>query len=136
MVHSRGTIMIADDDDDLRELVSGLFERLGFEAQCFQNGEDIVQALGEHESIKAFVIDLLLPFVDGFDLISSIRQHPNTALAPIIILSDLTSEEDIVQAFRYRVNDVVSKPFQPLELKARVLRWIDHEPLPALEEKL
>ncbi|MGX5914766.1 response regulator [Aliidiomarina sp. Khilg15.8] len=130
----RGTIVIADDDENLRELLKALFQRYGFAIHACADGEELLRTVQEIEDVVAIVTDLLLPFVDGFDLIRQLRESEQTAHTPIIVLSDLTDENDIVEAFSWQVNEVISKPFQPQELIARVLRWIGQRPLPPLQE--
>ncbi|MCC5880624.1 MAG: response regulator transcription factor [Idiomarina sp.] len=128
-------ILIADDEIHLRELLVALFTRRGFDVVSCADGEEVLQQLDVEHPIDAVVMDLLLPYVDGFDLIKQLRQHPKTRATPLIILTDLSGEDDVIEAFQYSVNDILSKPFQPRELIARVLRWIDQAPLPPLAKE-
>lgn len=126
------SILIADDEADLCELLAALFNQLGFSTEICLDGEALARAVKQNEPPSAIVMDLLLPFVDGFDLIRQIRNHQATAEVPIVVLSDLASEAHILEAFRLQVNEILSKPFQPQELIARVTRWIGQPPLPPL----
>lgn len=133
---ARLPILIADDDADLRDILEALFARQGFPVLLCDDAEGVLKHIDANTELSAIIMDLLLPFADGFDLVKQIRQTPNYEHTPMVILSDLTSEEDVIEAFTLRVNDVISKPFQPRELKARVLRWLEHEPLPSFNWKV
>ena len=67
-------------------------------------------------------MDVMLPYVSGFELISEIRQTPGWDGVPVIVLTSKSQESDVLRAFDAGVNDYVVKPFRPEEFVARVRR--------------
>lgn len=74
------------------------------------------------------ILDIMLPRVDGFALLRKIRQKPAWMEVPVLMLSALGDEQNIVRALDAGANDYVHKPFKPEELKARVRRLIRERP--------
>ena len=66
----------------------------------------------------------MLPYISGFQLIIEMREHPNWANVPIVVVSGKVLEEDIVRALNLGANDYVTKPFRPEELLARLRRVV------------
>ncbi|MNL83724.1 Phosphate regulon transcriptional regulatory protein PhoB [compost metagenome] len=66
----------------------------------------------------------MLPYADGFQLVSQIRAKPNWESVPIVMLTAKSQEKDIVRALDAGANDYVLKPFQPQELMARLRRFL------------
>lgn len=135
MTQSKPTIVIADDDATVAAIVSSLFSRLGYPTKVCADGEQVTDELATNQTVGALILDPLLPFTDGTRLIRHIRHQKSTKYIPVILLSNRTQEQNVVDAFRLQVNDVLSKPFQPRELVARVLRWVGHLPLPPYNER-
>ena len=76
-------------------------------------------------SPPAFVIlDVMLPYASGFDLLATIRKSPAWAKVPVLMLTAKSREADVVRALDGGANDYVTKPFQPAELKARIRRLV------------
>jgi len=71
------------------------------------------------------VMDVMLPYVSGFELIIEIRQTPGWERVPVIMLTSKSQESDVLRAFDAGVNDYVVKPFRPEEFVARVRRLAD-----------
>jgi DNA-binding response OmpR family regulator len=70
-------------------------------------------------------MDVMLPYVGGFELITQIRETPGWARVPVIVLTSKSQESDALRAFNVGVNDYVVKPFRPEEFVARVRRLAD-----------
>ena len=88
------------------------------------NGRDAKAAIDNIEPVDVVVLDLMLPYISGFQLIIEMREHPNWANVPIVVVSGKVLEEDIVRALNLGANDYVTKPFRPEELLARLRRVV------------
>lgn len=82
----------------------------------------------DHVPPDVVILDIMLPRVDGFALLRKIRQKPSWKEVPVLMLSALGDEQNIVRALDAGANDYVQKPFKPEELKARVRRLIRPRP--------
>lgn len=124
----RPLIFVVEDEEDIARLISHNLQASGFAVQSFVNGSSLIsEAL--RESPALFLLDVMLPGTDGFELCRHIRQTPALATTPIIFLTAKTSEADRVKGLELGGDDYITKPFSPRELVARirsVLRGIGH----------
>ena len=124
----RPVIFVVEDDEDIARLISHNLQAAGFDVQSFVNGASLLsEALREMPAL--FLLDVMLPGTDGFELCRHIRQTPALSATPVIFLTAKTSEADRVKGLELGGDDYITKPFSPRELVARirsVLRGLDH----------
>lgn len=115
------TIVIADDDAHVLAVVGATFQRLGLE---FRPASDGVAALRTVREIcpRAAVLDVNMPGMDGFEVLSAIRQE--RLPIKVILLTARQQEADILRGFQLGADDYVVKPFNPMELAARLKRLL------------
>ncbi len=116
-------ILLIEDDEITANLVRFLVERQGHEFHWAENGTTGLDMVRELRP-DALILDVLLPFLDGFSLLYELRANPETANIPVLMLTGKTRENDVVQALEMGANDYLSKPFQPAELTARMNRLL------------
>ncbi len=124
----RPVIFVVEDDEDIARLISHNLQAAGFEVQSFVSGVSLLtEAVREQPAL--FLLDVMLPGTDGFELCRQIRQTPALSAIPIIFLTAKTSESDRVKGLELGGDDYITKPFSPRELIARirtVLRGLGH----------
>lgn len=118
------TIFIVEDDDQIAYLLDFMLSREGYQVVAAIHGAEAQQMILDIEPPALVLLDVMLPFVDGYELMQLIRQHPAWQQVPVIMLSAKSQEQDIVHALEFGANDYIVKPFQPLELLARVKRYL------------
>ena len=119
----KGKIIIAEDDVLIASVVKHRLELNGFEVEHLNDSEAVLKLLND-KAISLFIIDARMPIMDGFELVEQIRRKPELDNVPIVMLSPPGRERDIVRAFELGANDYVTKPFSPVELKARIDRLL------------
>jgi DNA-binding response OmpR family regulator len=128
---ARGLVFVVEDDEDIARLISHNLQAAGFDVQSFVSGASVIsEALRELPSL--FLLDVMLPGTDGFEICRQIRQTPVLSATPIIFLTAKTDEADRVKGLELGGDDYVTKPFSPRELIARVrsvLRGLRQGPL-------
>ncbi len=112
----KATILITEDDPDVRELISGILAGEGHRILSAKNAAEF-RALEKERGIDLYLMDLALPDDNGLALAKEIRDRSD---AGIIIVSGRTSETDHVLGLEFGADDYVTKPFRPRELVARV----------------
>lgn len=124
----RPLIFIVEDEEDIARLIAHNLQAAGFEVQSFVSGASVLsEAMREIPAL--FLLDVMLPGTDGFELCRHIRQTPALSATPIIFLTAKTSEADRVKGLELGGDDYITKPFSPRELIARirtVLRGMGH----------
>ena len=114
-------------------MLNFLLERAGYDVIAAGNGRDAQAAIENLPAVDAVLLDLMLPYVSGQQLIGEIRDSADWRHVPIVVLSGRVLEEDIVEALDLGANDYITKPFRPEELLARLRRIIaDHGKLAAV----
>jgi DNA-binding response OmpR family regulator len=116
---SRPVIFVVEDDEDIARLISHNLQAAGFEVQSFVSGASVL-AEAARELPALFLLDVMLPGTDGFELCRHIRQTPALSATPIIFLTAKTAEADRVKGLELGGDDYITKPFSPRELIARV----------------
>ena len=103
-------ILVADDEQINRELLGAILER-EYELIFAENGSEALERIREHrETLSLVLLDLMMPGIDGFEVIKRLRENPETADIQIVILSALNSNEDVVKGFNVGANDFIMKP--------------------------
>jgi DNA-binding response OmpR family regulator len=132
----RPVVFVVEDDEDIARLISHNLQAAGFEVQSFVSGASVLtEAVREMPAL--FLLDVMLPGTDGFELCRHIRQTPALSAIPIIFLTAKTGEADRVKGLELGGDDYITKPFSPRELVARirsVLRGLGQ--IPATSEVL
>jgi len=113
------SILLVDDDQEIRELLDIYLTRAGFQVRTVADGAGFRRALDEQAS-DLLILDVMLPDEDGFSLCRWVRQHPRFAQTPIIMLTASSDEADRVIGLELGADDYLGKPFSPRELQARI----------------
>ncbi|MEJ2201846.1 MAG: response regulator, partial [Desulfuromonadaceae bacterium] len=119
----RGRILVVEDNPTTQELLQAILEKLGYEVELADNGEDAVELFDEQELI---LMDLRMPGMDGLEATRRIRQLGYRG--PIIALTAHGDMENETQCYAAGMNDFVQKPFRNQQIQALVERWIDAAP--------
>ena len=110
------TIVVAEDDSAIRDLLKHHLEREGFSVIAVGDGQQALR--NARHAADLLILDVGLPGVDGFDVARALRREERTV--PIVLLTARTDEVDRVVGFELGADDYVTKPFSPRELVARV----------------
>lgn len=114
--------LVVEDDQLVAEMLRFLLDRQGFRVHLAHDGRqglDLIQTLPPP---AIALLDVMMPFIDGFQLVALLRAQFAWAQVPVIMLTAKSQERDIVRALDAGASDYIVKPFQPNELVARVRR--------------
>jgi putative two-component system response regulator len=112
-------ILVADDNDANRELLSALLSVEGYQVICAVNGQQALKHL-ETDSIDLVLLDVVMPRPSGFEVCQTMKSNPETRLIPIILLTSLNSDHDRMRGIMCGADDFLNKPVNKHELLARV----------------
>jgi len=111
-----GNILIVDDDTELTELLTQYLEPEGFNVICAHDGETgVKKAL--NQPFEAIILDIMLPKLNGFEVLELIREHLDT---PVLMLTARSDDLDRIVGLEIGADDYLSKPCSPRELIARI----------------
>jgi PAS domain S-box-containing protein len=112
------TVLVVDDNVDMRSYMKGLLEKQ-FNVIAANNGMDALQKL-ETVTPDLIVSDIMMPIMDGIQLLKSVKENPRTASLPVILVSARAGEEAKIEGFEIGADDYLIKPFSAKELIARI----------------
>lgn len=110
-------ILIIDDDRDIANLLSIYVKNEGYRPLFAYNGEMALKILDKNKDVALMILDLMLPKMNGIQVLKRVRAHSNL---PIIILSAKATDMDKIKGLIGGADDYITKPFNPIEVMARV----------------
>jgi putative two-component system response regulator len=114
-----GIILIADDNEANRELLSVLLSAEGYQVVCAEDGQQALDRL-DSDSIDLALLDVVMPRRTGFEACLAMKSKPETRLIPVILLTSLNSDDDRIRGIMCGADDFLSRPVNKHELLARV----------------
>jgi DNA-binding response OmpR family regulator len=115
------TVLVADDDPLLRSILEHKLTLAGYQVSAVEDGHQALEAVRMLRP-AAIVLDAMMPVVDGFEALRRLKADEALKDIPVVMLTALKREEDIVGALRLGAADYLPKPFNPDELVARLSR--------------
>jgi two-component system cell cycle response regulator len=113
-------VLIADDELATQRVLETLLAKSGYEVVLAKNGEETLELLQREDAPKLVILDWLMPDIDGIEICRRVREWSNGRYIYIIMLTAKTAKEDFVEGLDAGMDDYLSKPFHPDELRARV----------------
>jgi DNA-binding response OmpR family regulator len=115
-------LLIIEDDVHMAYLLGYLAEKERFVVETIADGRRAVERIDAGPAADLVLLDVMLPYRDGFELLARLRASPAWQQVPVIILTSRTREHDAVRALGLGADDYLTKPFSPPELVARIHR--------------
>lgn len=123
MTEAPAKILVVEDDKTISELVGTILDKDAYKVTIASDGLDALR-LAREERPDLVLMDVLMPGLSGFEVCQRLRQDPSTCLIPIMLLTALDQTKDKVTGFKLGADEYMCKPFDALELLARVERTI------------
>lgn len=110
-------ILVVDDESRMRKLIADFLGKKGYKIIEAADGEEAVEIFFKEKDISLVILDVMMPKLDGWQVLKEIRQYSET---PVIMLTAKSDERDELMGFNLGVDEYISKPFSPKILVARV----------------
>lgn len=117
-------ILTADDNQQIRMLVKAALRSLGHELMEAVDGEQALELAIQHTP-DLILLDVTMPKLDGWEVLHFLRQRPETAGVPVMMLTTAAQKIDFEHGSSLGCNDYLTKPFTPSDLRAHVERMLD-----------
>jgi light-regulated signal transduction histidine kinase (bacteriophytochrome) len=119
VARTKASILIIDDDEVNRDILSRQLKRLGFDVVAAKNGPEGLRLL-ERRRFQLALVDFMMPDMDGLDVLEAIKENPETCDIPVLIVSALDELSGVSRCIQHGADDYLFKPFEPILLSARI----------------
>jgi len=123
---SKGSVLIVDDDEFSRDMLSRRMQRAGYQVIATGDGRRVESLLEQHD-VDLVLLDVVMPLINGHEVLAMIRAKQSLARLPVIMLTSRTGADEIAECFRCGANDYVTKPFDIQALLARMETHISRQ---------
>src|SRR5437763_5649092 len=113
------SLLVVDDNELNRDMLTRRLERLGYDVSCAENGIGALKLL-KTESFDLLLLDVIMPVMDGFEVLEQLKAEPRLRDIPVIVLSASDQLDHVVKCIQKGAQDYLSKPFNPVLLQARI----------------
>lgn len=108
-------ILIVEDDQHIRKLFNILVRREGVDIDEAVEGNEALEKLRVNR-YDLVILDIMMPNVDGFSILKDMRERPETAQVPVIVVTAKTEDKDLMKGYSLGANYYITKPFEPQDL--------------------
>lgn len=118
------TILIVDDDMRNTFALSRVLKQKGMDVLMAGNGKHAIETLEEHNEIDAVLMDIMMPVMDGYEAMETIRKNPDYQKLPIIALTAKAMQGDKDKCLQSGASDFITKPLDPEQLLTMLRAWL------------
>jgi two-component system, OmpR family, alkaline phosphatase synthesis response regulator PhoP len=113
-------ILVVDDEPHIGRIIQMKLERGPYRVSLVSDGRQALDLLRGEEPVDLVLLDIMMPFVSGFDVLQEIRRYPHRKATPVIMLTAKGQETDRTRAMELGATDFLTKPFSPNKLLGRI----------------
>jgi two-component system alkaline phosphatase synthesis response regulator PhoP/two-component system response regulator VicR len=118
-------VLVCDDERHIVRLIQVNLERQGYEVVTAFDGREGLEKI-RAEKPKLVVLDVMMPYMDGFEVLKNLRKEPETEHLPVIMLTAKAQDKDVFEGYHYGADMYLTKPFNPMELVTFVKRIMEN----------
>lgn len=113
-------VMVVDDEPHIGRIIQMKLERGPYRVSLIPGGEQALEVLRGDDPVDLVLLDIMMPFVSGFDVLQEIRSFPHRQSTPVIMLTAKGQPTDRTRAYELGATDFLTKPFSPKKLLSRI----------------
>ncbi|HEY0865915.1 MAG TPA: response regulator [Fimbriimonas sp.] len=114
-------VLVCDDERHIVRLIQVNLERQGYQVVTAYDGKEGLEKI-RAEKPDIVVLDVMMPYMDGFEVLKNLRREPETEALPVIMLTAKAQDKDVFEGYHYGADMYLTKPFNPMELVTFVKR--------------
>lgn len=114
-------VLVCDDERHIVRLIQVNLEKSGYQVVTAYDGKEGLEKI-RSEKPNLVVLDVMMPYMDGFEVLKSLRREPETEQLPVVMLTAKAQDKDVFEGYHYGADMYLTKPFNPQELLTFVKR--------------
>ena len=118
-------VLVVEDEIHIQRLIKLILEKHGMTVETVNNGEEALASLKGEKNPDLILLDILMPGIDGLQVLRTIRANSSTKDIPVIMLTALAQETVVLKGIELGAQDYIRKPFHPQELVKRVTKMFE-----------
>ena len=118
-------VLVCDDERHIVRLIQVNLERQGYTVSTAYDGKEGLEKV-KAEKPNLVVLDVMMPYMDGFEVLKNLRRDPEYESLPVIMLTARAQDKDVFEGYHYGADMYLTKPFNPMELVTFVKRILDN----------
>ena len=122
------TVLVIDDADDIRHLLSTVLRADGYDVECAEGGTQALERLAGEGRVDVILLDVQMPEMDGWTTLQRIRQSPTAAAVPVVLCTVKQHSTDLARAWSLGADGYITKPFQIADLLAEISDVLNRTP--------
>lgn len=119
-------ILVIDDDEIMQNVIEKVLLREGYNVEVAKNGKEGLSKL-ELKRYNLVITDIMMPYANGFEIVSKLKQHPNTKDASVVVISTITNESSILDSYKMGVDEYIRKPIMVSEFILRIKKLLSKQ---------
>jgi len=120
-------VLVCDDERSIVRLIQVNLERQGWQVVTAYDGKEGLEKI-KSEKPDVVVLDVMMPYMDGFEVLKTLRRDPELQTLPVVMLTAKAQDKDVFEGYHYGADVYLTKPFNPMELVTFVKRIIQGGP--------
>jgi len=129
---SNRTIMVVDDDPDIVTIVKTILEVKGYVVQSASSGQEVLSLLKELKP-DLIILDVMMPQMDGLEVLTRLKGNPATSSIPVILLTAKVQYEDVLGGYKLGADYYITKPFTSTQLMTGINLFLSGDQDPSVE---
>ena len=117
------TILIVEDDDDGRTVISKIVESLGYNQLSFGSGREAIEAI-KTKNVDLALIDIMMPEMNGYEVLKAIREMPQYASLPCIMVTAKDEDSEVIEGYKYGADYYIPKPYTSKQIEYGIKLYI------------
>jgi CheY-like chemotaxis protein len=122
--NGKGLVLVAEDNDDSRDVLCMIIENLGYSTVSFSSGEGVMEAIAEMP-VRLAMLDIMMPKVDGYTLMTNLRESTRFADIPIFLVTAKGEDEEVLEGYKKGADYYIMKPYSSRQVEYGLMMFLE-----------
>jgi two-component system, OmpR family, response regulator VanR len=126
--NGKGLVLVVEDNDDSRDVLCMIIENLGYTTISFNSGEGVVESIAD-KPVALAMLDIMMPKVDGYTVLSHLRDSERFANIPIFLVTAKSEDEEVLEGYQRGADYYIMKPYSSRQVEYGLMMFLEKRKL-------